>query len=508
MEQPNKKIKKSCTEENCEKHAQRGFEKCWKHGGYNNCIVEECVNPAQKGFDKCRQHGGCKMCIIEECKTPAINGFNECFKHGGHKKCAVEECNALAKREGKCQKHGKKCVVDNCETSATNGFDKCYKHGGNYKKKCVVEKCDTVARPGFDKCCKHGGGKRCSIKDCKNGAAKLGRCVSHINSKICIFDNCEYIAVSGLDKCISHGGKKCNIDTCKDSALDELDMCSKHNEMSKIPMCIVDNCGKIARSGYDKCFKHGGRKKCSVAECEDGAISGYDKCFKHGGCKKCVFDGCKKGARNGYDKCLEHGGGKICIIKECKNAAVSGYDKCVSHGGGRRCPNCIDWPDSRGAKFKKYDGYCATCFKRLFPEDIRSKVIYEHTKEIRVRNFINKHFDGFIHDQPMYTGNCDCTHRRRIDHRKLINGTVLAIETDEFGHRSYDEHAEEIRYNDVYMIHSGKWIFIRFNPDDNYNKTDIEDKLEVLLENMKEQIDRIEQGENTEPLEIIKLFCK
>jgi len=28
-------------------------------------------------------------------------------------------------------------------------------------------------------------------------------------------------------------------------------------------------------------------------------------------------------------------------------------------------------------------------------------------------------FDGFVHDRPLYTGNCDCTHRRRVDHRLL-----------------------------------------------------------------------------------------
>ena len=52
-----------------------------------------------------------------------------------------------------------------------------------------------------------------------------------------------------------------------------------------------------------------------------------------------------------------------------------------------------------------------------------------------VRNRINQEFEGFIHDTPLYTGNCDCTHRRRIDHRKMIGNTILAIETDEFGHR-------------------------------------------------------------------------
>ena len=126
-----------------------------------------------------------------------------------------------------------------------------------------------------------------------------------------------------------------------------------------------------------------------------------------------------------------------------------------------------------------------------------------------VRNVINSNFEGLIHDKPLYTIDCDCTHRRRIDHRKLIGNTVLAIETDEFGHKSYDQHDEEIRYDDVYMIHSGKWIFIRFNPDNNISKVDIDidDKINKLIETMNECIDRINNDENTEPLEIINLYC-
>lgn len=125
-----------------------------------------------------------------------------------------------------------------------------------------------------------------------------------------------------------------------------------------------------------------------------------------------------------------------------------------------------------------------------------------------VRNIINLHFDGFIHDLPLYTGNCDCTHRRRIDHRKLIGNTILAIETDEFGHRRYDKIDEEIRYDDLYMIHSGKWIFIRFNPDTNISKTDIEDKLNVLINTIHECIYRIINEDNHELVEIIKLYCE
>ena len=73
---------------------------------------------------------------------------------------------------------------------------------------------------------------------------------------------------------------------------------------------------------------------------------------------------------------------------------------------------------------------------------------------------------------------------------------------------NYDKYDEEIRYDDLYMIYSGKWIFIRFNPDNTRTiKVDIKDMIKVLLETIQEQIDRIENEENEEMVEIIKLFC-
>ena len=240
--------------------------------------------------------------------------------------------------------------------------------------------------------------------------------------------------------------------------------------------------------------------------CDKGAVGTSDKCKKHGGGRRCTEKGCSSSAREKSDKCIAHGGGKRCTENGCSSSAQGTSDKCVAHGGGRRCPNCIDWIDSRCGS-SNYDGYCATCFKRIFPDDERSKKIYEHTKEIMVRNKINEYFEGFTHDTSLYTGNCNCTHRRRIDHRKLIGNTILAIETDEFGHRYYKKYDEEIRYDDVYMIHSGKWIFIRFNPDNNISSVDVEDKLDKLIETMYECISRIENEENDELLEIIKLYC-
>jgi len=81
---------------------------------------------------------------------------------------------------------------------------------------------------------------------------------------------------------------------------------------------------------------------------------------------------------------------------------------------------------------------------------------------------------------------------------------MIAIETDEFAHRGYDEKDEEIRYDDLYMIYSGKWIFIRINPDG--KGVDMEDKLEKLIQTIQDAINRIENEENIELLEILKLY--
>ena len=248
------------------------------------------------------------------------------------------------------------------------------------------------------------------------------------------------------------------------------------------------------------------RRMCVEPDCKASAQGKTYKCVAHGGGTRCVEPDCKASAIGKTDKCIAHGGGARCVEPDCKASAQGKTDKCIAHGGGTRCPNCIDWIDSRSGS-SAYDGYCATCFKQIFPNDERSKVIYSHTKEIMVRNIINENFDGFVHDRPLYTGNCDCTHRRRIDHRKLIGNTILAIETDEYGHRGYDKKDEEIRYDDVYMIHSGKWIFIRFNPDTNVSKIDIQNKLDKLVETINESIYRIKGEENIELIEIIKLYC-
>jgi hypothetical protein len=163
---------------------------------------------------------------------------------------------------------------------------------------------------------------------------------------------------------------------------------------------------------------------------------------------------------------------------------------------------------------KNYKGYCANCFQHLFPLDPLTFQIRSKTKEIAVRDFINAKFEGFQHDKPLWYNEspCDCTTKRRIDHRKLINNTLLCIETDENQHKNYSKDDEEARYHDLFMAFGGKFIFIRFNPD-KYKDINgkslnpmLVNRLPKLENEINKQIKRIENNENTELLEVVELY--
>ena len=155
------------------------------------------------------------------------------------------------------------------------------------------------------------------------------------------------------------------------------------------------------------------------------------------------------------------------------------------------------------ARDPKYRGHCTRCFAFTFPNDPVTCQIKKKTKEQQVQQFINLNFPDFIHDRPLWIGpNCDCTHKRRIDHRTLIEGTLLCIETDEHQHRSYDVADEYARYHDVFMAHGGHLVFIRFNPDSyrdhegKHHAADLEGRLPLLKQTIEEIVTRICQGLN------------
>ena len=94
----------------------------------------------------------------------------------------------------------------------------------------------------------------------------------------------------------------------------------------------------------------------------------------------------------------------------------------------------------------------------------------------------------------------------------MIGNTLLCIETDENQHKRYNAADEEIRYDDLYLIHSGKFVFIRFNPDKyidiNGKPIDIplKKRMPDLQAEVNKQIARILDEENNELLEIVHLF--
>lgn len=178
------------------------------------------------------------------------------------------------------------------------------------------------------------------------------------------------------------------------------------------------------------------------------------------------------------------------------------HKKCIGQDG--KC--------TQVAGNKVYKGYCAYCYQNTFPEDPISFQIKFKTKEMAVREYINQRFEGFIHDKCLETSHCDCTVRRRPDHRILIDGTLLCIETDENQHKSYSEMDEETRYNDLFMAYSGKWIYIRFNPDKfkdvkaKSKNPRLSTRLQTLGDEIERQIGRIKNGENEELVERVYMY--
>ena len=160
---------------------------------------------------------------------------------------------------------------------------------------------------------------------------------------------------------------------------------------------------------------------------------------------------------------------------------------------------------------KTYDGFCTKCFAHLFPAHPKTARIRGKSKELQVVAHIASKYEGFIHDKPLYfdlDGGC-CPSKRRIDLRKLIGNTILAIEVDE-EQRSY--HLAPERYDDLFMDFSGKYLFIRYNPDSfkdakgNRKNPLFATRMKALEAECEKQIDRIQAEANTEPVEIVYLF--
>ena len=333
----------------------------------------------------------------------------------------------------------------------------------------------------------------------------------------------NYCAECKTDEMINVNDKKCNCGKSKPSfnltglkagycaqcktpeminVVDNYCKCEKHVKATfNYPGIKPEYCGKCKLDGMIRVYA----KKCHCGRVD--ANSNYPGLSPEY-CGKCKLDG----------MILTHQ--RMCI--QC-NANQATYN--LKGLKPRYCSSCRDDTminvvdkcknvDCESSGNIKYRYYCSFCFQHLFPDDVLTKNIRFKTSETCVKMFINEKFSNFIHDTCIWTGNCDCSHRRRIDHRILIGNTLLCIETDEFQHKKYKDkdNYEEIRYNDLYMIHGGKFIFIRFNPDKFVDEKgvrqviEMDEKLEVLEKEIRKQMNRIKNNKNDELLEIIYLF--
>ena len=285
----------------------------------------------------------------------------------------------------------------------------------------------------------------------------------------------------GIDIC-SHNRRKSQCKECGGSSI-----CSHNRQKTKCKDC----------GGSDICSHN--RRKSTCKDCGGSSICSHNRIKSS--CKDCGGGSiCSHNRRK--SSCKDCRGGDICSHNKHKSTCYECNPTsnlfCISS-------HCSTMPYNT----KKHDGYCTHCFKNLFPNDPRTLEIRTKSKELLVKQFLTENHTGFIHDIVLETKHCDCSHRRRIDFRMLINNTLLCVEVDENQHSSYM--TDEIRYNDLYMSFSGKFIFIRFNPD-NYRidgvlkKTPIKTRLNVLSKELIKHITRIQNEENTELLEIHKLY--
>ena len=397
----------------------------------------------------------------------------------------------------------KKCKHTGCGKQPHYGYDGKATHCSIHKQPDMESNIKT---------CKHPG---CRTHPSFGHDGKATHCSIHkqpdmeSTSKTCAHSGC------GTRPSFGHNGKATH--------------CSIHKQPdmeSTSKKCEHPGCGIQPHYGYDgkatHCVTHkqpdmeSTSKKCEHPGC------GIQPFFGHDG--KATHCSIHKQPDMEYTR-------KTCEYPGCRTQPSFGHNGKPTHCSIHKQPDmestnktCLsEWCDTR-VTTNKYDGYCTHCFKNLKPNDPRMSKIRSKTKEELVREFINEHFEDFVHDKPIEYGGCVCSMRRRVDHRKLVKGTMLAIETDEFQHKSYEAQEEEIRYDDLFIGgHSGKWIFIRFNPDGytdskgkkrkgmlqangNRNSEEVKRRLTYLKEQINKQIKRIECDENTEIFEIHKLF--
>lgn len=393
--------------------------------------------------------------------------------------------------------------------------------GGKHKKCKSTEGCTLIASFGYKDgtgtqfCSKHklNGMVNLLCKLCKCGKARPTYNFSGLSANYC--NECKEDEMINVNDKLCECGKSRPTFNFKGKKAQYCFLCKKDEMINvKDKPC---KCGKSTRPNFN--YEGLRPEYCSKCKEPDMIDIYHSKCkcgklhpsfnfkdLKPEYCKDCKKEGMvfikKRICIECNDKQATYNleGLKAKYCNTCKSdEMINVVDKCKNDG-------CV-----RSGNIK-YKYYCTFCYQHLFPNDEASKNIRKKTKENYVRDFLNEKFTDFIHDIPLWTGNCDCSHRRRVDFRKLIDNTLLCIEVDENQHKNYDKKNEEIRYDDLFMIHGGKFVFIRFNPDGFKNSLGtkknpyMKRRMEYLENEIINQTNRIKKEENIELLEIFYLF--
>jgi len=370
-------------------------------------------------------HEGCRSFAQSSPRGTGKAGF--CIKHGGGDRCEEPECSSSAQssprgtgKAGFCKKHGggDRCQEPGCSSSAA----------GSPR---------GTGKAGF--CKKHGGGDRCEEQECSSstvgsprGTGKAGFCKKH----------------GGGSSICAHGRQR---STCKDCGGSSI--CAHGRQRNKCKDC----------GGSSVCAH--GRQRSQCKDCGGSSICDHGRIRST--CKDC-------------------GGSSICdhgrIRSTCKDCGGSSI---CDHGRRRsQCKDCGGSSICRGHREhssgcetlgnRQYDGYCTECFRKLFPGDPRSAGIRRKTKEtLWVSSIVSELPEqSWTWDKPLYVdfeGGC-CATKRRVDLRVLVEHAEaglfwLCVEIDEGQHRAYPPGYEDARYNDLFVDFSGRYVFVRVNPD-------------------------------------------
>ena len=343
------------------------------------------------------------------------------------------------------------------------------------------------------------------LSNCEHGKIK-SRCKECGGSEICEHNRrrSQCKACGGSEIC-EHGRKRYICKDCGGTGICE------HNK-------IKSECKEC---GGSQICQHG-RRRDRCKDCGGNGMCEHNKRKQY--CKDCGGSQiCEHGRRR--DRCKDCSGTQICEhnrrrsqCKECGGSEICEHNKhkqnCPECGGGGAFCKSLKTIGCRTNGNRKLNGYCSHCFVNLFPEDPRALTVRKKSKELQVITHIFSKYDGFKNDKPFYVdleGGC-CETKRRIDLRKLLGNTMLCIEVDENQHKYYIKEKEIERYNDLFMDFSGKYVFIRYNPDKYIDKLGksknpmFETRMEILEKSINKHIKRIENGENHDLVEIHHLL--